>query len=64
MDPEWLAKAFSSVISLKGNFASNGVVEKKAFNQLWKNYDDRIHEYLFEIFQSFNLGMPFCQASN
>lgn len=58
LEPQWIADLFSSIISLKHNYVKNGILETGSLRQLWKDYDESIHENLLFILKEFEICHP------
>eukprot|EP01113_Clastostelium_recurvatum_P022441 TRINITY_DN2678_c0_g1_i3.p1 TRINITY_DN2678_c0_g1~~TRINITY_DN2678_c0_g1_i3.p1 ORF type:complete len:2207 (+),score=796.21 TRINITY_DN2678_c0_g1_i3:224-6844(+) len=57
IDPHWLAKLMSTLITSKMNFVANGVLERKNLTFLWKapDFPESLHGTLLDILERFEI---------
>ena len=56
LDPQWVARVFSTVITTKHGFLKNGNLEERMlFEQLWREFPKPTHTLLLDLFQQFDL---------
>ncbi len=57
LDPQWLAKLMSTLITSKMNFVNNGVLERKNLNFLWKppEFPESLHNNLINLLEQFEI---------
>lgn len=56
LDPQWIAKMFSSIVTTKHFFASKGIIPVKVLNdQVWRDYPIETHQSIMELFETFEV---------
>jgi small GTP-binding protein len=57
LDPQWLTKMMSQLITTKKSFVKNGVLEHKDIAQMWRapDYPPQLHRHLLFLLQSFDI---------
>jgi len=57
LDPQWLTKLFSTVITMKANYVRDGLLKHAFLEQLWREplYPRAVHQDLLSLFQSYEL---------
>lgn len=57
LDPQWLTKMMSQIITTKKSFVKNGVLEHKDLGFIWKapEYPSSLHGQLLQLLQSFDV---------
>lgn len=56
LDPQWITKVFSTIITTKRNFVKDGVLEVGVlFTHVWKEFPSKLHVLLLGLLESFEI---------
>lgn len=60
LDPQWLTKVMSTLITSKPNFVKNGILVKEMLRQIWKppEFPESLHEGLLSLLKAFEIVFP------
>lgn len=64
LDPEWLAKVFSKVVSYRDTGINNeGFIEQQKLREAWGNIDEALKDKLLSLLRHFGLCLPLSGSS-
>lgn len=57
LDSQWLTQVFSTVISMKNQYAKDGIMKPSYFPHIWKPpaYPESLHSFLLKILEKFEI---------
>jgi len=64
INPQWLTRVMSSVITFTHRFIQNGILDHSKLGQMWKQYPRSLHPTLLHILQRFEIAHPLPVVDN
>ncbi len=60
LDPQWLTRLLSTLITTKPNFVKNGAIYSGDLSQIWKppEFPDSLHPSLLTLLEKFEIAYP------
>lgn len=56
LNPQWVTKIFSTIVTTKQNFVRDGVIDvANLFTQLWRPFPPKLHPLLLNLLESFEI---------
>ncbi len=58
MDPQWLANAFSKLVSFSGGWVKDGIVSSEHCRHVWKELSDNEESRMMQLLEAFEVAFP------
>ena len=58
INPQWIVDAFARIVSIKETCIVDGKFTNDKIKEIWKDYDENLHEWMLKLTEEFDLTFP------